>query len=118
MYVPKHRSLTRRRPTLTPPARTLPVAAVSVVSLAMAAVLGPAAYGDTGSHFDTGHGAHQGKPTRPTKPHQPHQSGQPGKPGKPDQPGKPVPADVTADAGDAIEGNNGSDPPATNGGQT
>ena len=57
------------------------MAAVGAVTLAMAAVLGPAAYADTHSNFThqvSGHGHHATKPDRPGKP------GKPGKPGDDD----------------------------------
>jgi murein DD-endopeptidase MepM/ murein hydrolase activator NlpD len=98
MYRPKHRAPTRRRPTLKPAARTAPVAAVGAVSLAMAAILGPAAYADTRSHFNS-----SGQSTHPGKPHQSHQPGKPGKPGKP---------------GHAQDGADAHDPTATNGGSS
>jgi murein DD-endopeptidase MepM/ murein hydrolase activator NlpD len=71
------------------------MAAVGAVTLAMAAVLGPAAYADTHSHFThqvSGHGHHASKPDRP---------GKPGKPGD----------------DDANDANGEHDPTATNGGK-
>ncbi len=101
MYRPKHRAPTRRRPAVD---RTS-VAAVGAVTLAMAAVLGPAAYADQGSCFNQQAGHGSGKSGKPDKP------GKPGKPDKPDKPGKPDHDDDDAhDAGL-------HDPTATNGGK-
>ena len=93
MSRPKHRAPIRRRPTI----KHAFGATVGAVTLATAAVLGPAAYADD-SHFgyqgfgEFGHG----KPDKP------------GTPDKPDKPGKPKPGDDDAKSE--------HDPTATNGG--
>jgi murein DD-endopeptidase MepM/ murein hydrolase activator NlpD len=84
MYRPQHRAPVRRRPS----PRRASLATLGAVSLAVAAVLGPAAYADTQSHFVK----------------QPQHSGKPSKP----KPAKPKPDD---------ENDAGHDPAATNGGK-
>ncbi len=94
MSSPKHRAPSRRRPT----AKHASVGAVGAVTLALAAVLGPAAYADTHSNF-----THQSD--GPKK--DPQGQGKPDKPGKPGKPGKPNDNDDES----------GHDPTATNGGK-
>ncbi len=91
MSSPKHRAALRRHPTI----KRASVAAVGAVTLAMAAVLGPAAYADTHSNF-----THQ-----PNGPKNGGHQGQ-GKPDKPDKPDKPNDDDASE-----------HDPTATNGGK-
>jgi hypothetical protein len=101
MQRPKHRAITRRRPTLTRASGAM----VSVVTLASAAVLGPTAYADTHSHFHHGpvksHGSH-GKPAKPGH----------SKPGQ-SKPGQSKPGDDNAN-----DASSEHDPSATNGGKS
>jgi murein DD-endopeptidase MepM/ murein hydrolase activator NlpD len=92
MQRPKHRAITRRRPTLTRASG----AAVGAVTLAAAAVLGPSAYADTQAHFH-----HHAVP-------QHHSHGKPSKPSHT----KPKPGED-----DANDANGENDPSATTGGK-
>jgi hypothetical protein len=87
MYRPQHRDPTRRRPTV----RRATVCGVGAAALVLA-VLGPAAYADTHSHF-----THHAQPQHGAKP---------------TKPGKPRPGDDDANDADGQH-----DPDATNGGK-
>src|SRR3954451_16132481 len=96
MLRPKHRALIRRRPTLTRASG----AAVGVVTLAAAAVLGPSAYADTQSHFHH---------------HAIHQQPSHGKPAP--KPSHTKPSHTKPGDDDANDATNENDPNATNGGK-
>jgi len=95
MYRPQHRAPIRRRPTF----KRASMATVGALGLAVAAVLGPAAYAGTESHFThAGSGHHGAKP----------------KPGKP----KPGPGEHKPGDDDANDAGAEHDPTATNGGKS